>query len=281
MNNIKTLLREEIYLNNKKNLLSEHSLLMIQNQLYVNNTLGIQINLNEHNTLNIRKQIVEQQLIIENLITSINNYLGDIVKKGKETTMNLINSVKNLKDLAVFFKNILLDPTMMSEALDKVKKTLNIELANFENLLKKLINKIKPKVIGLSDKLNVFLKNVITYGKNLQSKNGWVGFLSMLGLSVLLIYIKTRGSTIFLENMVESLTNIETVIKMFNSLQDLIKTALSSLNIDEIFGWFTNIVTMSSGIGIAFTISDIINITSEILNPTVKLMTKKFNLEKK
>jgi hypothetical protein len=281
MNNIKTLLREEIYLNNKKNLLSEHSLLMIQNQLYVNNTLGIQINLNEHNTLNIRKQIVEQQLIIENLITSINNYLGDIVKKGKETTMNLINSVKNLKDLAVFFKNILLDPTMMSEALDKVKKTLNIELVNFENLLKKLINKIKPKVIGLSDKLNVFLKNVITYGKNLQSKNGWVGFLSMLGLSVLLIYIKTRGSIIFLENMAESLTNIETVIKMFNSLQDLIKTALSSLNIDEIFGWFTNIVTMSSGVGVAFTISDIINITSEILNPTVKLMTKKFNLEKK
>jgi hypothetical protein len=103
MYNTKILLREEIALNDKKMLLSEHSLMMIQNSSYVKNVLGIDTTLNENYPLGIRKLIIEQQIIIENLLDSINGYLGNLVQKGKEKSLNFIKSVKNLKELAILF----------------------------------------------------------------------------------------------------------------------------------------------------------------------------------
>jgi hypothetical protein len=60
----------------------------------------------------------------------------------------------------------------------------------------------------------------------------------------------------------------------------LIKTAVSNLGVEKIFDWFNGLVTEGSGIGLIFTISEIIIIISEIVKPTIRTITTKLNLQK-
>lgn len=279
MYNTKTLLREELDLNSKKMLLSEHSLMMIEDSMYVKNVLGI--NLNEGYNLSTRKQIIEQQIIIENLLDSINNYLGNLVQKGKEKTLNFIKSVKTLKELAIFFKDILLDGELMNEATQNVKNALTKELNFFEDKIKSILTTIKANIQGLTDKLKNLLTNILNYGNDLLTKNGWVTFLTMLGLTVLLTWVNKKWLAIISDNLIEGLKKIDNIVNIFNNLKDLIKTAASNLGVEKIFDWFTNLGVDASGIGMVFTISEIILIISEILTPTVQTITTKFNLQKK
>ena len=280
MSNTRTLLREEIALNNKKMQLSEHSLTMIQNSSYVKNVLGIDATLNENYPLDIRKLIIEQQIIIENLLDSINGYLGNLVQKGKEKSLNFIKSVKNLKELAILFKDILLDPELMNEAIKNVKKSLTEQLNNFKNNINKILTNTKVTIQNFTDKLQTFLNNVLTYSNDVLNKDGWVPFLTMLGLAVLLTWVNRKWLEVILNNITEGLKKIDGVVNLFNSLKDLIKTAVSNLGIENIFAWFTSLGTETSGIGIIFTISEIILIISEILMPTVQTITTRFNLQK-
>jgi hypothetical protein len=236
--------------------------------------------LNESYSLSIRKQIIEEQIIIENLLDSINNYVGNLVQKGKEKTLNFISSVKTLKELAIFFKDILLDSELMDEATQNVKNSLAEQLNYFKNKIKEILTKVKVNVQGLTDKLNTFLENILNYGNGLINKNGWVAFLTMLGLAVLLTWINKKWLDSISGNIIDGLKKIDGVVNLFNSLKNLIKTAVSNLGIENIFAWFTSLGTETSGIGIIFTISDIILIISEILTPTVQTITTKFNLQK-
>jgi hypothetical protein len=122
MYSTKQLLREELYLHDKKKLLSENSLLLIENDYYVNTILGIDKALFENDLFSYKKTIIEQQIIIEITIDSINKYLGGMVQKGKEKSLQLIKTIKDTKELVVLFKNILLDPKLMEEAIDNIKK---------------------------------------------------------------------------------------------------------------------------------------------------------------
>lgn len=280
MYSTKKLLREEINLTNKKMLLSEHSLIMIQNSSYVKSVLGVDTKLNEYCSLDTRKLIIEQQIIVENLLDSINGYLGNLVQKGKEKSLNFIKSVKNLKELAILFKDILLDPELMDEAIKNVKKSLTEQLDNFKNNINKILTNTKATIQNFTDKLQTFLNNVLTYSNDVLNKDGWVPFLTMLGLAVLLTWVNRKWLELILNNIAEGLKKIDGVVNLFNSLKDLIKSAVSNLGIENIFAWFTSLGTETSGIGIIFTISEIILIISEILMPTVKTITTRFNLQK-
>lgn len=280
MYSTKKLLREEINLTNKKMLLSEHSLMMIQNSSYVKSVLGVDTKLNEYCSLDTRKLIIEQQIIVENLLDSINGYLGNLVQKGKEKSLNFIKSVKNLKELAILFKDILLDPELMDEAIKNVKKSLTEQLDNFKNNINKILTNTKATIQNFTDKLQTFLNNVLTYSNDVLNKDGWVPFLTMLGLAVLLTWVNRKWLELILNNIAEGLKKIDGVVNLFNSLKDLIKSAVSNLGIENIFAWFTSLGTETSGIGIIFTISEIILIISEILMPTVETITTRFNLQK-
>lgn len=280
MYSTKKLLREEINLTNKKMLLSEHSLIMIQNSSYLKSVLGVDTKLNEYCSLDTRKLIIEQQIIVENLLDSINGYLGNLVQKGKEKSLNFIKSVKNLKELAILFKDILLDPELMDEAIKNVKKSLTEQLDNFKNNINKILTNTKATIQNFTDKLQTFLNNVLTYSNDVLNKDGWVPFLTMLGLAVLLTWVNRKWLELILNNIAEGLKKIDGVVNLFNSLKDLIKSAVSNLGIENIFAWFTSLGTETSGIGIIFTISEIILIISEILMPTVKTITTRFNLQK-
>jgi hypothetical protein len=121
MYSTKKLLREEIALNDKKLLLSKHSLMMIENSTYVKNVLGITIPLNEGYSLSIRKQIINEQLLYETFVDSIKTFLKDKYDKVAET-------VKNVYDVMILIKDIIINPKKLQTAIFLAKKNLNTEL---------------------------------------------------------------------------------------------------------------------------------------------------------
>lgn len=284
MYDIKQNLREEIYLYNRKKLLSEQSLLLIENDYYVNTTLGIDKLSFKNDTYNYKKLVIEQQIIIENILTSINNYLGNVVQKGKEKSLQIVKTVNNLKDLALLFKNILVDPKLMEEAIENVKKSLTKTITEVKNLINNLLGKLSINIQGFTDKLNTFLNKILEFGDRFLNSKGWVGFLTMLGLTVMLIWLKKN----WLENLFNLISssvenqikNINFVINIFNGLKDLIKNAAANMGVEQILEWFISFGKKEPIIGIVFSASQIIDIISEILVPTVKTIANKINLNK-
>ena len=284
MYSTKQILREELYLHNKKKLLSEHSLLFIEDDYYVTTILGVDKSLFENNLFSYKKTVIEQQIIVENMIDSINSYLGSVVQKGKEKSLQLIKTIKDTKELAILFKNILLDPKLMEEAIENVKKNLNETIVEVKKLINNILTKLGFKIQGFTDKLTTFLDKILEYGNKFLNSKGWVGFITMLGLTVMLIWCKKNWLDKLLnlatEQLENQIKNITSIVNIFNSLKELISDAASNLGVDEILNWFIGFGKKEPLIGIVFSAIEIVNIISEILRPTVKTITTRFNLSK-
>ena len=284
MYSTKQILREELYLHNKKKLLSEHSLLLIEDDYYVTTILGVDKSLFENNLFSYKKTVIEQQIIVENMIDSINSYLGSVVQKGKEKSLQLIKTIKDTKELAILFKNILLDPKLMEEAIENVKKNLNETIVEVKKLINNILTKLGFKIQGFTDKLTTFLDKILEYGNKFLNSKGWVGFITMLGLTVMLIWCKKNWLDKLLnlatEQLENQIKNITSIVNIFNSLKELISDAASNLGVDEILNWFIGFGKKEPLIGIVFSAIEIVNIISEILIPTVKTLTTRFNLSK-
>ena len=284
MYSTKQILREELYLHNKKKLLSEHSLLLIEDDYYITTVLGIDKPLFEKDLFKYKKTIIEQQIIVENMLDSINDYLGNIVQKGKEKSLQFIKSINNLKELAILFKDILLDPKLMEEAIANVKKSLNNVINDVKKIINDILTKLGVNIQGFTDKLKVFMDKILEYGNKFLNSKGWSGFLTMLGLTTMLIWCKKNWldklSALAINKIEEQIKNITSVINIFNTLKDLISDVASNLGIDDILNWFVNFGKKEPLIGIVFSASEIILIISEILIPTVKTISSKINLTK-
>ena len=87
MYNIKHLLNEELILHEKKYLLNEQSLILINNSEYIKHVMGINIPINEINSINIS---------IKKLITDITNNVNEILSKIKVDTSGINNKITKL-----------------------------------------------------------------------------------------------------------------------------------------------------------------------------------------
>jgi hypothetical protein len=56
--------------------------------------------------------IIEEQILLEGMLDSITKYVGNAVEKGKEAAISVVDSVKNLKDIALL-KDLILSPEYM------------------------------------------------------------------------------------------------------------------------------------------------------------------------
>jgi hypothetical protein len=284
MINLKKSLREEIYLYSNKKLLSEDSLLLIKNDYYTKTVLGLDKSLYENDLFTYKKLIIEQQIIIENLLNSINNFLGSAVQKGKEKSLQLINSLGTLKELAILFKNMLLDPKLMEESIENTKTYLNEEINKLKSIITNIFEKISVNVEGFTSKLDSFFKNTLKIGDEILKKNGWVGFIMILGLSVLLTWLRKNWlekiANILLDNIKGQIQNLDSIIEIFNKLKNLGEAAASNTGIDTVLKWFIEFASGANLIGIVFTASSIIEIISKILFPVVVKLKNNFNLSK-
>ena len=199
MYNIKSLLNEELILNDKKNQLSEHSLLMINDPNYVKHVLGIDVPLNEHYSLALRKRIIEEQLTIQGVLSSANKFLGAAIEKGKENVIKVVDTISSMKDIVMLFRDVILSPENMdraNKALSKVCTNLNVEIDKVISFLKE---KLGANIQGFTDKMIqmlIHVKNVIT---KTMSGSGWLGFLSKLGLSIIITFVKLN----FLDKIIQ------------------------------------------------------------------------------
>jgi len=276
MYNIKKILKEELFIYNSKIQLSEESLSLINNSYYVEHILGIKKELNENYSLNLRKQIITEQLIVENLLDSINKYVGNIVGKGKEKAMEVVDSITNLKDIAKLFKDLLLDPELMVNAILSIKKLLLKTINEIKQSVIKIVGIINNKISGFTDKFEKLMLHIEKVATSVSSKTRWKGFLMILGFLTLLSYLEQTvfgkiingGVNFILQN-----TNIIAGISgVFNTFKELKELALSTFEIVPILTWFTGVVASATKeiIGSALIGIELINIIGDILTPVIK-----------
>jgi hypothetical protein len=258
MHNTKKLLREELELNNKKLLLSEHSLLMIEDSTYVKNVLGINVPLNEAYSLSIRKQIINEQLLYESIVDSIKTFLRDKYDKVADT-------VRNVYDVMILIKDIIINPKKLESAIVLAKKnlrsslkTLNLKITNFLN------------TSGLTN-IATYLKGFLNKVKNIVTKlvnyDGWKGFILVSGISLLLSYVVNTYIDPILTKATKFAASIASgeFMKMLENKMNLFKqlTALipNAKDIKQIFDWFNTIGATAELITSVFTpISDKIKV---------------------
>jgi hypothetical protein len=273
MYNTKQLIREELSLNDRKCLLSEQSILLIKDNHYVNHVLGIKTPLNEYYSLSLRKQIIEEQILMETVIDSINKFIGGAIEKGKEKVVTVVNAIHNIKDIAILFKDLILSSEFMVKATKTMTKTCNDIATRLKTKLKTIITTIGKIGSEYLNKFNELINNGIDLLTKLSTGTGWKGFLTMLGFSILMILVETKIVDWMISNGEKALKVLANLVdgigKLFISFNEFSTIIISQLNIEPILTWFTN-SAVESGLGMFFIGINIINIISEILAPVIK-----------
>ena len=273
MSNVKILLKEHLYVVDKESLLTEDSLLLIKNYEYVNNILGIKYNINESIDTNIKIKIIQEQLIVESILSSINDYIGQAYTKGKEKTLEVIDSIKGLKDIAKLFKDILLDSSLMNVAINKITQVLTDTMQRIKQTANKILTSININISNFNEKFEALINHIESVTKNLVSDTGWKGFISCLGFTTLLVYVEEK----FLNNMLQNtlkfigdniniLANIADIFNGFKSLKSLVG---NTLEIQPILSWFSEI-GKGAALGVGLVAIDVIGIVNKVLTPIIK-----------
>lgn len=283
---IKKLLREELYIINEKQKLSESSLRLIKDDSYVKSVLGIDILLYENNNRTYNKLIIERQLIIEDLLKSIESFVGKTVQKAKQVYLTFIDTIKDTKDLAIFFKNLILEPSLMEEAIKKVDDRINDKLKFIKDGVNKILTKVKT-VINNFDFQEVFtniLNKVNDFFSKINKNVGWFSFISKLFFAVALTWISDKILTkifdLTVDKLIEQIKNIKGIETMLNNLSTNLQSLISNDNIKFIIEKLIGFGTGIEFVGYAFVATDIIKIVHDILIPVVITLKKKFNLAK-
>jgi hypothetical protein len=280
MNNTKTLLREEINLSNKKMLLSEQSLALIGDSQYVKHVLGIEIPLVEYYSFETRKKIIEEQIKMQDVLTNAAKLSGIAT-----FTVNIVNSIKNLKDIATLVKDLILSPDLMAqatEALGGVCRDLSSKVLGFVTWIK---TNVRVAIDGFTGLFEPMLEHVSQTLLSLANKTGWLGFLSMLGFCVYVEYLYQAVFVKILQKGVEYISKgvdflfngTNEVLNMFKGFSEFIVNALDISKIVDFFGGILR-STIYKKTKFAFSIIGTIAI---ILAPVIKKLYWTKALQKK
>jgi len=280
MNNTKTLLREEINLSNKKMLLSEQSLALIGDSQYVKHVLGIEIPLVEYYSFETRKKIIEEQIKMQDVLTNAAKLSGIAT-----FTVNIVNSIKNLKDIATLVKDLILSPDLMAqatEALGGVCRDLSKKVLGVVTWIK---TNVRVAIDGFTGLFEPMLEHVSQTLLSLANKTGWLGFLSMLGFCVYVEYLYQAVFVKILQKGVEYISKgvdflfngTNEVLNMFKGFSEFIVNALDISKIVDFFGGILR-STIYKKTKFAFSIIGTIAI---ILAPVIKKLYWTKALQKK
>jgi hypothetical protein len=278
------MLNEELLLNSRKNLLSEQSLVLINDHNHINHVLGIKTPINETYSLTLRKQIIEEQLMLEDLLGSISKFVGSAVEKGKEKVISVVDSIRNVKDIALLFKDLILSPEYMAKALTVMSKTCNDIANRLKNKLVTIGTKIGNAAGDLLNKFNELIQKAIDLLIKLSNGTGWKGFLTMLGFSILMTLLETKIIDLIINQGVKILDKFTNIVNgvtiMLNGFKEFATNIISSLEISSIISWMTDNV-LNTVLGSFFSGVNIINVIGLILIPVIKAIDWSKKLVKK
>jgi hypothetical protein len=284
MYNIKLLLAEELILNDKKNQLNEHTLMMISDPMYVKHVLGIDVPLNEYYSFELRKKIIEEALTMQGVLASANKFLGSAIEKGKESAIVVIDTVKSTKDLVMLFRDVILSPENMdraNRALNNVCDKLNSEI---DKVIKFLTEKLGVTIAGFTDKMVKMLEHVKNVLSKIMSLNGWLGFLSKLGLAIIVTFVNLNyldkiiniGSD-FIKNNKGLFDGIASLFNMFDNFKN---TIINSIDVSGVIKWITSVGTQATITKITLAFNIMVAVTT-VTNEVIKKMSWEQKLQKK
>jgi hypothetical protein len=282
MNNTRTLLREEIALNDRKLLLNEHSMSLIQNSEYIKHVLGIQTPLFEYYSFELRKQIIDEALSIQGVLQSANSYLVGQIEKGKEYVVKAIDTVKSTKDIVILFKNLILSPENMVKANRGLNKICT-DLTNDAQSVITYITEKLPNIVnfteGMVNMLNK-LKRIVTDEIN---GNGWTGFLAKFGLACLMTYIKInvfdkilKLGIQFIKDGAVLFTGVQGLLQLFKNFKE---TIIQNGDIKQIINWITNIGKEAASLNLSLAFDIMVAVTT-VCTALLAVINFKFDLRK-
>jgi hypothetical protein len=282
MNNTRTLLREEIALNDRKMLLNEQTMLLIENSEYVKHVLGIQTPLFEYYSFELRKQIIDEALSIQGVLQSANSYLVGQIEKGKEYVVKAIDTVKSTKDIVILFKNLILSPENMAKANRGLNKICT-DLTNDAQSVITYITEKLPNIInfteGMVNMLNK-LKKIVTDEIN---GNGWTGFLAKFGLACLMTYIKInvfdkilKLGIQFIKDGAVLFTGVQGLLQLFKNFKE---TIIQNGDIKQIINWITNIGKEAASLKLTLAFDIMVAVTT-VCTALLAVINFKFDLRK-
>ena len=282
MNNTRTLLREEIALNDRKMLLNEQTMLLIENSEYVKHVLGIQTPLFEYYSFELRKQIIDEALSIQGVLQSANNYLVGQIEKGKEYVVKAIDAVKSTKDIVILFKNLILSPENMAKANRGLNKICT-DLTNDAQSVITYITEKLPNIVnfteGMVNMLNK-LKRIVTDEIN---GNGWTGFLAKFGLACLMTYIKInvfdkilKLGIQFIKDGAVLFTGVQGLLQLFKNFKE---TIIQNGDIKQIINWITNIGKEAASLKLTLAFDIMVAVTT-VCTALLAVINFKFDLRK-
>jgi hypothetical protein len=263
----KTLLREELTIFNEKLKLTKETLILIENQDYVKYVLGISVPLNESQSFETKKLILQEALNIQDLAKSIVQKVGDKVNI-------VVTGVKDINDVLTIIYKIATDST--GELAKKgeliLKQTIEDTLTIFKQNIQKIENFLGIQIQKFKQGLDDITNKVITLVKKLENYAGLVGILGLLGFATLLEWVNKKILNVA-ANFVKN-NGLDILKKAFDSFGTFFKEIFGQLTIDNIISYFKN---FDGVLGPIVNTAEIITIMAEILRPILQ----RFNLRKR
>lgn len=280
MNNTRTLLREEIVLNDRKMLLSEHSISLIEDSQYVKYVLGIETPLVEYYSFETRKKIIEEQIKMQDVLINATKLSGIAT-----FTINVVQSIKNLKDIAILFKDLILSPDLMAQATQAMAGVCSDLSKKVLGVVSWIKANVKVKIEGFTGLMEPMLEHVSQTLLSLANKTGWLGFLSMLGFCVYVEYLYQAVFVKILQQGVNFITSsvkflfsgVKEVLDMFKDFSSFI---VNSIDISQIINFLGGILHSAIFKQMKFAFSVIATVAT-ILAPVIKKLYWTKALQKK
>jgi len=184
------------------------------NEIYVNN---FDIKILTNNQMLTESEILKEQELYENFLTSIKQYLGQNYNK---TINDISTTISDAKSAVILIKEIINN----ADLLEKVNAQLGKQIRTLVKYINKNINEVLDKILNEDVKIKIvkIVKTVIGYVTKYVTLSGWKGFISRLGIYGFVKFISDKFTDLqnindmvktgLLDNIVEKVTDLSSIL---------------------------------------------------------------------
>jgi hypothetical protein len=167
-----------------------------------------------------------------------------------------------------------------NKALNSVCNNLNLEI---DKVITFLNEKLNVSIANFNDKMVKMLTHVKNVLSNIMTTNGWLGFLSKLGLTIILTFVKLNFLDKIIDKGIDFIKDgnglFNGITSLFNMFENFKNTIINSIDVSGIISWITSVGTQATiaHLTLAF---DILVAVTTVTAPVIKSMYWQQKLQK-